>query len=67
MIDSLLGATLQERRCCPLCETITEQPRHRRCGSATHVIGGVPGLNNDAVNLFAIAAGAAVAAFLTAA
>jgi len=49
-VDSLLGATLQEQRFCPWCQTSTEQPVHIRCGSPTTVITGMRGLNNDWVN-----------------
>ncbi len=50
LADSLLGATLQERRHCPHCDTPTERVRHD-CGSVTTRIGGLSGLRNDLVNL----------------
>lgn len=61
--DSLLGATVQERRRCTTCGAATEQTRHR-CGGATAVCGGIPGLDNDVVNALATALGAAVAGVL---
>ena len=61
LFDSLLGGTLQSRRHCPACDADTEQRRHR-CGTATIHAGGLPFLDNDAVNLLATAAGAALGA-----
>jgi uncharacterized protein (TIGR00297 family) len=49
LFDSLLGATVQEKRRCPVCGKATEKLRH--CGQPTERIGGMPGLNNDMVNL----------------
>lgn len=57
--DSLLGATIQEVRICPACEEETEQDVHA-CGMPTHVARGMPWCNNDAVNVIAIACGAAM-------
>jgi len=48
--DSLLGATVQERRQCDVCGDLTERAVHR-CGAVTRRIGGIPGLDNDVVNL----------------
>jgi uncharacterized protein (TIGR00297 family) len=48
--DSLLGATVQERRQCDVCGDRTERAVHR-CGSVTRRIGGIPGLDNDVVNI----------------
>lgn len=50
IVDSVLGATLQEIRFCPHCALETEQYLHRECGTATSVVRGVPGFNNDWVN-----------------
>jgi uncharacterized protein (TIGR00297 family) len=61
--DSIAGATLQERRRCPVCGTDTEQRRHD-CGAATRRVAGLPGCDNDAVNLLATVAGGAVALLL---
>ena len=58
--DSVLGATLQERRWCDRCQYSTERRVHS-CGSATRVSGGVPGFRNDAVNVACSLIGAAVA------
>jgi uncharacterized protein (TIGR00297 family) len=62
LADSLLGATLQTRFHCPSCDKLTEGERHH-CGALTTRVGGYVG--NDAVNLFATCAGAAVALMLT--
>lgn len=57
MIDSVLGATLQERRYCDACRRSCEIDPHD-CGLRTRVIGGVRGITNDVVNLGATASGA---------
>jgi uncharacterized protein (TIGR00297 family) len=54
--DSVLGATIQERRWCDACRRRTERAVHR-CGSVTRRIGGIPGLDNDVVNLLSTLAG----------
>jgi uncharacterized protein (TIGR00297 family) len=64
MADSLLGATLQERRRCDSCAMDTEQRRHS-CGAPTRRTGGLAWLDNDAVNLISTAVGAAVAVSLS--
>ncbi|MEO7102107.1 MAG: DUF92 domain-containing protein [Gemmatimonadaceae bacterium] len=56
LVDSVLGATLQERRRCGVCNEPTERIVHV-CGSTTHRVGGIAGLNNDAVNLLSTVAG----------
>lgn len=61
--DSVLGATLQERRWCSTCSTVSEQRVHT-CGTATTRVGGVAWLNNDTVNLLSSVIGGAVAALL---
>ncbi len=66
IFDSVLGATIQEVRQCPVCLATTEQTCHVPCGARTAVIGGVPGLNNDAVNALTGIASALLAALLTA-
>ena len=63
LTDSLLGATLQERRWCPVCRRASERRVHV-CGTATSLSGGHEWMDNDLVNLIATAAGAAVAALL---
>ncbi len=59
-IDSLLGATLQDRRWCPSCERECEVAQHG-CGTATVSLRGLPWLTNDGVNFLATASGAAIA------
>lgn len=59
--DTLLGATLQERRWCDACDVPTERAVHR-CGTATRHAGGVRWLDNDRVNVAAAATGALAAA-----
>lgn len=59
-LDSLLGATAQGRFRCPACDRPSEWPVHR-CGTATIHEGGIRWLDNDAVNLAATAAAAALA------
>jgi uncharacterized protein (TIGR00297 family) len=61
LIDSLLGATLQDRRWCPACQRECEVDQHG-CGTPTIRRRGLPWLTNDAVNFAATAAGAAIAA-----
>jgi|SRR5688572_2606460 len=58
-VDSLLGATIQERRWCTTCSERTEHRTHS-CGTKTAHRGGLRGLNNDVVNLVSITAGAVV-------
>jgi uncharacterized membrane protein len=58
--DSVIGAMLQERRWCASCELSTERRIHD-CGTTTIRKGGMPWMNNDAVNLFATVIGGAVA------
>ncbi len=62
--DSLLGATLQSRRWCDVCEKPTERLVHD-CGNATRPTGGVAGLDNDAVNAVCSVVGALVALLLS--
>lgn len=54
--DSLLGATIQERRWCDACDEPTERTVHL-CGSATRRAGGVAGLDNDVINLLSTVSG----------
>ena len=63
MVDSLLGATIQERRWCPSCERASERRVHS-CGTSTVHAGGREWLNNDAVNFLATLTGAGVAVVL---
>ena len=59
-IDSLAGATLQDRRWCPACQRECEVDPHG-CGTATERRRGLPWLSNDGVNFIATAGGAALA------
>jgi uncharacterized protein (TIGR00297 family) len=59
--DSIVGATLQDRRWCDTCEMGTERAVHG-CGTATRHAGGITAVDNDLVNLIATLAGAAIAA-----
>jgi uncharacterized protein (TIGR00297 family) len=58
LADSLLGATVQELRVCDVCLLQTE--RATCCGQTTRRIRGVAGIDNDVVNVVAVAIGAAV-------
>lgn len=58
-VDSLVGATIQERRWCETCSLATEQPVHT-CGTTTTHRGGLRGCNNDVVNFISTLAGGAV-------
>jgi uncharacterized protein (TIGR00297 family) len=62
--DSLLGATVQERRWCELCKTFTERATHN-CGTPTSHAGGLVGFDNDAVNAACSAVGALIALLLS--
>jgi uncharacterized protein (TIGR00297 family) len=61
LADSLVGATIQERRWCDGCAEATERRTHT-CGRPTRIVGGVPGARNDLVNVVCTLVGAAVAA-----
>jgi uncharacterized membrane protein len=54
-LDSLLGATVQERRRCLTCGATTEARVHN-CGGETVISGGIPGLDNDMVNVLSASA-----------
>ncbi len=62
--DSLLGATLQERRWCNACGRMTERRVHN-CATRTEVRGGLRGYTNDAVNLTSVILGALVTSALS--
>jgi uncharacterized protein (TIGR00297 family) len=64
LVDSVLGATVQERRWCPDCSTPTERRIHS-CGTTTLHRGGIRGCDNDTVNLITTIAGAVVTWTLT--
>ena len=59
--DSVVGATLQDRRWCDTCQKSTERLVHG-CGTTTRHAGGITLVDNDLVNLIATFAGAAIAA-----
>jgi uncharacterized protein (TIGR00297 family) len=61
LMDSILGATVQEQRSCLQCGAKTEQQRHQ-CGGQTVWSAGVPGIDNDTVNALATALGGTLAA-----
>lgn len=63
LLDSALGELIQERRICPTCRKLTEARVHT-CGVATVLAGGIPGIDNDFVNLATTTAGGALAWFL---
>jgi uncharacterized protein (TIGR00297 family) len=63
-LDSLLGATLQQRRWCDRCNRATERAVHD-CGTQTRLVGGVAAMNNDSVNLLCGIAGGLVALAIT--
>lgn len=54
-LDSLLGATVQEKFCCNHCGLETESARH--CDAPAERIGGIRFITNDAINLATSAAG----------
>jgi uncharacterized protein (TIGR00297 family) len=59
-VDSLLGATVQDRRWCAACARECETNPHA-CGAATERRRGLAWMSNDAVNLAATLAGALIA------
>ena len=59
-VDSLIGATLQELRRCDVCDRTCETNPHT-CGNPTHLVRGLPGITNDAVNFAATLTGALIA------
>lgn len=61
LIDSLLGATVQQVYFCPRCESETERTVHS-CGTPTGRLRGQNWVDNDMVNLLSTAGGAVVAA-----
>jgi uncharacterized protein (TIGR00297 family) len=62
LTDSILGATVQERRWCPACQKPTEQRIHR-CGNVTIHVGGQRWMSNDVVNCLAVCVAGAGAGF----
>ena len=64
LADSLLGATLQDRRWCDQCTRSTERLTHS-CGSTTRHTDGIVGLDNDGVNAICSGVGALVALLMS--
>lgn len=60
LVDSLLGATVQDVRYCDACARETERRVHR-CGRPARALRGFSWLGNDTVNVVATAAGALLA------
>ncbi|MDY7232907.1 DUF92 domain-containing protein [Hyalangium rubrum] len=60
LVDSFLGATVQDVRWCEPCARETERRIHR-CGQPTRALRGLSWLGNDTVNGVATAAGALLA------
>lgn len=56
IVDSILGATVQEQRWCDVCEKRTERQIHR-CGTPTRPLSRMPRISNDVVNLACVFAG----------
>ncbi|MEQ1692910.1 MAG: DUF92 domain-containing protein, partial [Gemmatimonas sp.] len=56
-VDTLLGAWVQERRWCPVCQQFTERRSHCN-GALTEHRTGIPRLDNDAVNVMCSLTGA---------
>jgi uncharacterized protein (TIGR00297 family) len=63
MLDSLLGATLQERRWCERCARETERLTHD-CGTTTRPRRGMKWMDNDIVNFLSNTVGGLLAALL---
>jgi len=61
LLDSIVGASLQALRWCPVCESECETRRHD-CGEPTVMRQGCSWIENDAVNSAATLCGAVVAA-----
>ena len=55
--DTIIGATLQDRRWCDACGLATERAVHD-CGAVTRHVGGSRRIDNDVVNLIATLTGA---------
>jgi uncharacterized protein (TIGR00297 family) len=63
LIDSLMGATIQQIYYCDTCQKETERRVHR-CGTTTRPVRGWSWMNNDLVNLISSLGGGLVAAIL---
>ena len=60
LVDSLLGATIQQIYYCDYCRQETEQRTHR-CGRLARSVRGWPWLDNDGVNFLSAGVGALIA------
>ena len=65
LIDSLMGATVQQIYYCDTCRKETERKVHR-CGTTTRPLRGWSWMNNDLVNLISSVGGGGVAVLLAA-
>ena len=63
LIDSLMGATIQQIYYCDTCQKETERKLHR-CGTTTRPLRGWSWMNNDLVNLISSLGGGFTAALL---
>lgn len=63
LLDSLLGATIQEKRWCPECKKHTEKRIHT-CGTPTRLTGGLRWVSNDVVNVSCTIVGATIAGII---
>jgi uncharacterized protein (TIGR00297 family) len=61
-VDSVLGATLQAKRRCPVCGRTVERREH--CGAAARLQAGLPFVSNDLVNVIGALTGAILGALL---
>lgn len=62
LADSVAGAGFQAVYRCPACGAAPEVARHADCPERALRVSGLPGVDNDAVNLIATATGATVSA-----
>lgn len=62
LADSVVGAGFQAVYRCPACGASPEVARHNDCPERALRVSGLPGVDNDAVNLIATVTGAAVPA-----
>lgn len=65
LVDSFLGATIQEMFWCEQCRKDTEQAFHVKCQQPTKKIRGIPKFNNDVVNFVSALVASACGFLLT--
>lgn len=63
IVDSVLGATIQQKRWCSSCNRGTERAVHT-CGTTTTQVSGATWMDNDAVNFVSSMAGALLGSLL---